>query len=324
MLSRLFQPSSPSKEPPTLKEFEHKMEHGTRLADAQVALSNYRVDGLVNSGGFAKVFACSQRRSKKMVVAKISPITHSSHEFKTEVAVLCTLRHKNIVHFQEAFVGTRNLWIILERMDGDLRGLGGCGRWGEAYLACAMKQALSALAYMHEHHLVHCDIKLDNILWDCKGNIKLADFGLCGGITQDFPKITQGKGTHGYRAPEVIDHFPYDAKADVWSLGVCVMELSQGYSQRWDEYDGAMLPTSAPYPNFPPAKSCSRRLYSFAVAMLQKDADKRYSAGELLKHTFITTKACTRSQLKPYMLDLHQQARFRVGEEEHGEHGEED
>ncbi|KAH9257022.1 hypothetical protein BASA81_004843 [Batrachochytrium salamandrivorans] len=230
MFSRFFasqvQPN-PNKEPPTLKEFEHKMEHGTRLADAQVALRKYHVDGLVNNGGFAKVFACSQRCSKKMVVAKISPIKDSSREFKTEVAVLCALRHKNIVHFQEAFVGKKNLWIILEKMDGDLRGLGVCGRWGEAYLACAMKQALSALAYMHEHYLVHCDIKLDNILWDRKGTIKLADFGLCAGITKDFPKITQGRGTYGYRAPEVIDHLPYDAKVDVWSLGVVLKKAPQ-------------------------------------------------------------------------------------------------
>lgn len=122
------------------------------------------------------------------------------------------------------------------------------------------KQILKGLKYLHDHTIIHRDIKGANILVGNDGVLKLSDFGaskrleeLAGGNI----KRMSLKGTPNWMAPEVIKQETYGRQADIWSLGCTVIEMATG-SPPWNEYGDQMAVlfhianTSTP-PSFPPS-----------------------------------------------------------------------
>lgn len=298
----MFTPTQPR---PTEQQFVNKSQHAMKLSDPKLASKKYKLNTLINDGGFGSVYVCKQRRSRKRIVAKVCAKKTGLDEFKTEVSMLRMFSHRNIVTLHDAFVVDEQLWLVMERMDGDMRDLAYIGTWDESRLAYCMKQCIIGLNYLHQNHIVHRDIKLDNILWNLKGNVKLADFGFAFPMTQETPTRMEMRGTLGYRAPEVIDRQPYDSKIDIWSLGVCILEMSQSRSQAWDELGGKLLPTSTPYPRF--LKTSSDSFIAFMLRMLDKDPAKRASARELLHHPFLffAPRDVTKQNFKSHLARLN-------------------
>jgi len=98
----------------------------------------------------------------------------------------------------------------------------------EAHIAFVCKQMLMGLAYLHRQHRLHRDIKSDNILVGFNGAVKLADFGFAVGLTEEQDKRRSVVGTPYWMAPELIRGLEYDAKVDVWSLGITAIEMAEG------------------------------------------------------------------------------------------------
>jgi serine/threonine protein kinase len=84
------------------------------------------------------------------------------------------------------------------------------------------------LAYLHRNHKLHRDIKSDNILVDFTGAVKIADFGFAVGLTEEQDKRRSVVGTPYWMAPELIRGLEYDAKVDVWSMGITALEMAEG------------------------------------------------------------------------------------------------
>lgn len=158
-----------------------------------------------------------------------------------------------------------------------------------------MHQATEALNYIQKNGNIHRDIKAGNLLIDSSGVAQVADFGVASTLLEaDQRKVRKTfVGTPCWMAPEVMEMNPhgYDAKADIWSLGITALELALG---------------SAPYAKYPPMKiiymtltnpppslpkDCERKFSkafrSFIETCLQKDPSKRPSAEQLLKHPFL-------------------------------------
>lgn len=149
----------------------------------------------------------------------------------------------NVVSLYDVFLsplGERHegVWIVQELMSmalADVIALHASGLiLSEAQMGRVMADAAAGLEHLHAQGIVHRDCRSDNILLSAEGISKLADFTHAAELTSDTAKRSSVVGTAYWMAPEVVKAAPYDAKADVWSLGVVLYEMVEGDPPRVD------------------------------------------------------------------------------------------
>ncbi|ETO19938.1 hypothetical protein RFI_17281, partial [Reticulomyxa filosa] len=149
--------------------------------------------------------------------------------------------------------------------------------------------------YLHSNNLIHRDIKARNILLNHKGQCKLADFGVSTQLQQTISKRNTVIGSPFWMAPEVFKQNTYDQKADIWSLGITVIEMAEGkppLSELPPLRVGLFYVTLLKIPtNDPPTlydkEKWSDALHDFLRRCLVLNSSERWSAKELLQHKFI-------------------------------------
>lgn len=151
----------------------------------------------------------------------------SEDEFAQEVAILREVQHENVVRFIGACTKSPDLCIITEYMPG-----------GSLYnylhrskkalkLSELLKFAIDVskgMEYLHLNDIIHRDLKSANLLMDTLQVVKVADFGVARVLHQEGV-MTAETGTYRWMAPEVINHQPYDQKADIFSFAIVLWEL---------------------------------------------------------------------------------------------------
>lgn len=148
-----------------------------------------------------------------------------------EIQILQESRHKHIVDLREVVVGdgADEVYIALEFVEHDLKTLQEDmdAPFMPSELKTIMLQITSALEYLHDHWILHRDLKTSNILMNNRGEIKLADFGMARFFGDPPPpNLTQLVVTLWYRAPELLlGADKYDETIDIWSLGCVFGEL---------------------------------------------------------------------------------------------------
>ena len=160
----------------------------------------------------------------------------ATHTFEPRLGQLKLLQRCNsayIVRAFGAFAKPKELWIVMEYCDfGSLldvmRSMD--EPLTEGAIAAACSDSVRGLWYMHSQKraIIHRDIKSANILLNSEGRVKLADFGVAAQLNSTASKRNSVIGTPHWMAPEVISNGKYDARADVWSLGITAIELAQG------------------------------------------------------------------------------------------------
>uniref|UniRef100_A0A8C0W7D2 Protein kinase domain-containing protein n=1 Tax=Castor canadensis TaxID=51338 RepID=A0A8C0W7D2_CASCN len=166
-------------------------------------------------------------------------------EIEAEYNILQILpNHPNVVKFYGMFykadrcVGGQ-LWLVLELCNGGsvtelVKGLLGCGqRLDESVISYILCGALLGLQHLHSHRIIHRDVKGNNILLTAEGGVKLVDFGVSASTPSKRLRRNTSVGTPFWMAPEVIAceqqyDSSYDARCDVWSLGITAIELGDG------------------------------------------------------------------------------------------------
>lgn len=147
-----------------------------------------------------------------------------------EVGILLRLRHQSVVKLYETFETKRHIMLVMELCaGGDLLNFVRKRKKCDENLAKVLfKQIIEGIGYIHSKSILHRDIKLDNILLDGKGNVKIADFGVSKTVKRGEIMYEQS-GTPAYIAPEIIKNEGYRGfKADLWSAGVVLFALLFG------------------------------------------------------------------------------------------------
>nr|XP_019008065.1 STE/STE20/FRAY protein kinase [Kwoniella pini CBS 10737]OCF46846.1 STE/STE20/FRAY protein kinase [Kwoniella pini CBS 10737] len=177
-----------------------------------------------------------------------------------------------------------------KRQDAEDEGNEQKGRLDEEEIKCIAKQVLDGLGYLHQNGFLHRDIKAGNLLIDEDGTILLADFGVGFVGGDDLRKRKSFVGTPNWMAPEVVSGQKYDQKADIWSLGITLLELAHG------TVPGARYQTSKALSHIisDPSPTLDRSLGGFSRSMkefidicLYKDPALRPTAQMLMEHHWL-------------------------------------
>jgi serine/threonine protein kinase len=259
---------------------------------------------MIAEGVSGNVFVAELVEAQMEVACKIIPFS-AKEKLKilhNEIVIMKKSRHKNFVEFFAAYASTDSIYLVMELMDAgsltDILTNTVSYHLGEPEMAYIAHQVLSALSFLHKHDRVHRDIKSDNILFNVRGEVKVADFGRTAQL-KPGEKRHSIVGTPYWMAPEIIKSWPYDTSADIWSLGIVCMEMAQGEPPYMN-----MEPLQAMYeiattgvPDLKDPGKHSKDLRAFVHACLQLDAPLRPSAKDLLKHAW-PSGACTSTEIR--------------------------
>mmetsp|Transcript_19043 Transcript_19043/g.41987 ORF Transcript_19043/g.41987 Transcript_19043/m.41987 type:complete len:625 (-) Transcript_19043:60-1934(-) len=201
------------------------------MAKKQVA--GYILEKRIGKGSYATVWKGRDDKQELVAIKVISRQTVTeTAQLRQEVEVLRKISHPNIVRFRDLKKSTAHFYLVLEYCaGGDLsQFLRAKGRVQEETARRFLTQIASGLFVLHSSNHLHRDLKPQNILLsDCSVDpvLKLADFGFARALPEQDMAATVC-GSPLYMAPEILRHEPYDAKADLWSVGAILYELLLG------------------------------------------------------------------------------------------------
>ncbi|KAK4562107.1 hypothetical protein RGQ29_004820 [Quercus rubra] len=186
----------------------------------------------IASGSYGDLYKgtyCSQEVAIKVLKPE-RVNSDMQREFAQEVFIMRKVRHKNVVQFIGACTKPPSLCIITEYMSGGSVYDFLHKQKGVFKLPSLIRVAIDVskgMDYLHKNNIIHRDLKAANLLMDENEVVKVADFGVARVKTQSGV-MTAETGTYRWMAPEVIEHKPYDHKADVFSFAIVLWELLTG------------------------------------------------------------------------------------------------
>ncbi|XP_053555142.1 nik-related protein kinase [Bombina bombina] len=288
---------------------------------------------VVGNGTYGQVYKGRHVKTGQLAAIKVMNVTEEEEEeIKLEINMLKKYsHHRNIATYYGAFVRKSlagqddQLWLVMEYCGaGSVTDLvkktkGNCFK--EDWIAYICREVLRGLSHLHAHHVIHRDIKGQNVLLTENAEVKLVDFGVSAQLDRTIGRRNTFIGTPYWMAPEVIacDENPdstYDYRSDLWSLGITAIEMAEGSPPLCD-----MHPMRALFliPRNPPPKLKSRKwskkCINFVDSCLVKNYTHRPPTETLLKHSFIRDIQNER-QIRIMLKDHLDRTRKKKGEKD--------
>lgn len=206
----------------------------SRYRSTEEHIGKYKLIKTIGKGNFAKVKLAKHLRTGKEVAIKIIDKTQlnpgSLQKLFREVRIMKMLDHPNIVKLFQVIETEKTLYLVMEyASNGEIFDyLVLHGRMKEKDARIKFRQIVSAVQYCHQKHIIHRDLKAENLLLDSEFNVKIADFGFSNEFAPGS-KLDTFCGSPPYAAPELFLGKKYDGpEVDVWSLGVILYTLVSG------------------------------------------------------------------------------------------------
>ena len=212
-----------------------------------------------------------------------------------EVNIIKKLNHPNIIKFHEAFIvnnPTKTMNLIVEFADGGdlhqkINEMKKTNKFfEESQILDYFIQICLALYHMHSKHILHRDLKPQNVFLTSTGMVKLGDFGISKCLDYSLAKARSVVGTPFYLSPELIQHIPYSYKSDIWSLGVLLYEMTT-LKMPFEGCNLAMLAYRIQKGMYEKLSDCwSTDLKELIYSLLNVDPDKRPDIKDILSKFF--------------------------------------
>lgn len=275
---------------------------------------------LLGSGSFGEVYLTKKEGHSQLYATKKIPRAMADSEkvqkyFKNEITILQELNHKNIMKLIEIKQNTDNYYLVCELCNGG--SLRECVNkylkmynktFSEEIIQYLMKQIIEAVRYLHKKHIMHRDLKLDNILVNFKNEndksvlnmygaeVKIIDFGFAAHVDKKTDLHKSVLGSPMYMDPKLLQKYThskniditgYDEKIDIWSLGNIFYEMLTGKTA-FETHDIKILEQKIEKGYYSLPSTSYKEVVGFLIGMFQYESEKRLSAQELSRHDFLT------------------------------------
>ena len=289
--------------------------------------SELELDKVLGEGSFGKVYRARHKSTGAIVAVKVVPNADGDEaeadKLMGEIDILSKCDSPFIVGYFECFVKgggksqqqqyqhrnhnniqttaipgghPNDMWIVMEFCDGGsvsdlIEAAGGRGFFvmPEECIRAACAGIVLGLEYLHKKEICHRDIKCGNVLLTNDGHVKLADFGVSAELTNTINKRKTVVGSPFWIAPEVIKESHYDGRADVWSLGITVIEMAEGAPphSNLNPLRAIFLIPSKPAPTLADPDNWSPEMLDFIRCCCMKDPNERSDSAMLTCHPFV-------------------------------------
>uniref|UniRef100_A0A8D1R2T9 non-specific serine/threonine protein kinase n=1 Tax=Sus scrofa TaxID=9823 RepID=A0A8D1R2T9_PIG len=292
---------------------------------------------LVGNGTYGQVYKGRHVKTGQLAAIKVMDVTgDEEEEIKQEINMLKKYsHHRNIATYYGAFIKKNppgmddQLWLVMEFCGAgsvtDLIKNTKGNTLKEEWIAYICREILRGLSHLHQHKVIHRDIKGQNVLLTENAEVKLVDFGVSAQLDRTVGRRNTFIGTPYWMAPEVIacDENPdatYDFKSDLWSLGITAIEMAEGAPPLCDMHPmrALFLIPRNPAPRLK-SKKWSKKFQSFIESCLVKNHSQRPATEQLMKHPFIRDQPNER-QVRIQLKDHIDRTKKKRGEKDETEY----
>ncbi|EAY12790.1 AGC family protein kinase [Trichomonas vaginalis G3] len=258
-------------------------------------MQDYEVIKCIGEGSFGKALLVKHIESQELRVIKQVDLSQQNETIQEaslrESNLLSELDHPNIIRFYDSFLEGDVLCTVMEYAAGgdiaskiaEAKGM----HFPEFVIISWFAQMCLGLQYIHSHHILHRDIKSQNIFLDADGNVKIGDFGTakCLEETGEFAETVVGSPF--YLSPEICQGVPYNAKTDIWSLGCVLYELCTLVPAFSGDCIGGIVMKILRSEQPPIPGEYSSDLSNLVDSMLQKNPCRRPTITQILSLSFL-------------------------------------